>query len=113
MSDRSPDPNHPPAPPCHLVTLSPCHPVTDKRVPSDVPFFVGLALLGGAYVVLIAGMLLADLSYTSPGHLVGALRSREIRYAIWLSLLSCGITTILSLWAAVPLGYLLSRFDFP
>ena len=94
-SEINPDPNQP------------------ARVPSDVPFFVALGLLGGAYVVLIAGMLLADLSYTSPGHLVQALRSREIRYAIWLSLLSCGVTTILSLWAAVPLGYLLSRFDFP
>jgi molybdate transport system permease protein len=115
MSDESnPGPTQPPAQaPGHLVTLSPCHLVTEKRVPSDVPFFVALGLLGGAYVVLIAGMLLADLSYTSPGHMVQALRSREIRYAIWLSLLSCGVTTILSLWAAVPLGYLLSRFSFP
>ena len=33
-------------------------------------------------------------------------------YAI-LSLLSCTLSTILSLWVAVPLGYLTSRVDFP
>ena len=37
--------------------------------------------------------------------------AREIRYAVWLSLISCSVTTILSLWVAVPLGYLLSRWS--
>ena len=36
-----------------------------------------------------------------------------IRSAIRLSLLSSTITTILALWVAVPLGYLLSRVEFP
>src|SRR5947209_1198176 len=79
---------------------------------ADRPFFICLWLLGGVYVVLILAMLLADASFTSPGHLWRALQSREIRYAIKLSLLSCSLTTILSLWAAVPLGYLLSRVSF-
>src|SRR5262245_58288689 len=58
-------------------------------------------------------MLLADASFTSPVHLLQALRSREIRYAVRLSLLSCSVTAILSVWVGVPLGYLLSRFPFP
>src|SRR5215471_8885017 len=57
-------------------------------------------------------MLVADASYTTPGHLWDALKSREIRYAIKLSLISCTITAILSVWVAVPLGYLLSRYRF-
>ena len=36
----------------------------------------------------------------------------ELQYSIWLSLISCTITAILSLWTAVPIGYLLSRFRF-
>jgi molybdate transport system permease protein len=84
----------------------------DVRARSDLPFYVALAVLGGSYVVLIVALLVADASYTSPGHLLAALRSREIRYAIKLSLLSCSITTILSLWVAVPLGYVLSRYHF-
>jgi molybdate transport system permease protein len=83
------------------------------RPRSDLPFFLALGVLGGLYLALIVALLVADASFTSPGHLARALASREIRYAIKLSLLSCSITALLSLWVAVPLGYLLSRFDFP
>ena len=76
---------------------------------ADRRFLIGLWLLGGVYLALIAAMLLADASFTSPNQLVQALRSREIRYAIRLSLLSCSLTTLLSLWVAVPIGYLMSR----
>jgi molybdate transport system permease protein len=78
----------------------------------DWPFYLGFALLGGIYLVLILAMLGADFFYTTPGHLFDALRSPEIRYSIRLSLLSCSVTTILALWVAVPLGYLLSRTSF-
>jgi molybdate transport system permease protein len=83
------------------------------HVRSDVPFFAGLIVLGGTYVLLIVAMLLAEILYTSPDDFAGALASEEIRYAIKLSLVSCSITTVLSLWVAVPLGYLLARFEFP
>jgi molybdate transport system permease protein len=83
-----------------------------RPAPSDAPFLTALAVLGGLYVLLIVAMLVADASFTSPWHLLEALASREIRYAIKLSLISCSITTILSLWAAVPLGYLLARYHF-
>jgi molybdate transport system permease protein len=79
---------------------------------SDVPFLLALGILGGLYVLLIVAMLLADASFTTPDHLWHALKSREIRYAIKLSMISCGITAILSVWVAVPLGYLLSRYQF-
>lgn len=79
----------------------------------DWPFVAGLAILSGVYVLLIVAMLVADLAFTTPGHLLQALRSPEIRFSIKLSLLSCTLTTLLSLWVAVPVGYLMSRFDFP
>jgi molybdate transport system permease protein len=78
----------------------------------DWPFYVGFALLGGSYLVLILAMLAADVFYTTPDHLIEALASPEIRYSIRLSLLSCSVTTILALWVAVPLGYLLARTSF-
>lgn len=80
---------------------------------SDMPFFIGLGILGSSYVLLIVAMLIADIRHTTAPHLLKAFASEEIRYAIKLSLISCTITTILSLWVAVPLGYLLSRHDFP
>lgn len=78
---------------------------------SDVPFWTCLGILGGVYVLLILGMLLAQASFTTPWHLVAALDSPEIRWSIYLSLISCTLTTILSLWVAVPAGYLLARWD--
>lgn len=86
-------------------------PAKPLRVASDAPFWAALVILGGVYVVLIVAMLAAQASFTSPGHLLKALDSDNIRYAIKLSLLSCSLTTILSLWVAVPIGYVMSRWD--
>jgi molybdate transport system permease protein len=106
------------------------------RVGSDVPFYVVLGTIGGVYVLLIVGLLVADVAYMMQGDvgpdpqameggqahgwlvdltrnpIAKALRKPEIQYSIKLSLISCTITTILSLWVAVPVGYLLSRHKF-
>src|SRR5580765_749942 len=79
---------------------------------SDFPFLAALGVIGGLYVFLILAMILADVAFTSPRHLWEALRSPEIRYAIRLSLLSCSVSAILSLWVGIPLGYLMSREQF-
>jgi molybdate transport system permease protein len=79
---------------------------------ADRGFYVCLGLLGGMYVVLIVAMLFADCLFTTPGHLLESLRKPEIRFSIALSLVSCSLTALLSLWIAVPLGYLLSRTEF-
>lgn len=107
------------------------------RPPPDAPFVLLLGIVGGTYVVLLAGMLLADVSFlfaadtrdvelpqTLDGPVarrllqpvlpvLGALRKPEIRYSIRLSLVSCFLTAVLSVATAVPLGYLLSRWRFP
>jgi len=79
---------------------------------SDRPFYLALTLLGGSYVLLIVALLVGDLAYTSPGDIRDALNDPHIRFAIRLSVLSATITTILAMWVAVPLGYLLSRTRF-
>lgn len=86
---------------------------TQARQAGDRGFLVALSVIGGTYVVLIAAMLLADAAYTSPGHIMAALRDEDVRYAVGLSMISCTLSAILSLWVAVPLGYLLSRYSFP
>src|SRR5581483_7451884 len=78
------------------------HPTTAR---SDTPFYVILAVIGGSYLLLIVAMLAADLFFTTPPHLWRALANPDIRYAIRLSLISCSITAILSVWVGVPLGY--------
>ena len=79
----------------------------------DWPFFLGLSLLGGTYAALLLAMLVADIASTSPEHLLAALRVPEIRAALWLSLISSSAASILAVWVAVPLGYLLARTRFP
>ena len=78
----------------------------------DRGFLLFLTLFAGLYVALIAGMLFADATYTTPGHLLEALKSEEIRYAAKLSLTTATITALLSVWFAIPIGYLLSRTNF-
>lgn len=80
---------------------------------SDRTFLICFSVLGGSYLLLLVSTLVADLFYTSPGHLWRALQSAEIRYAIRLSLLSCTLTALLSLWVAVPIAYLMARLKFP
>ena len=80
---------------------------------SDRTFLICFSVLAGSYLLLLVSTLVADLFYTSPGHLWHALQSAEIRYAIRLSLLSCTLTALLSLWVAVPIAYLMARLKFP
>jgi len=96
---------------------------------SNVTFMTCMGVIGAAYVLFIVAMLAADTWYMAENSLdavregawhtvlfenpiVAALADRKIRYSIWLSLVSCTLTAVLSLLVAVPAGYLLSRHEF-
>lgn len=85
-------------------------PKTTNR--SDFLFLFLMGWVASTYIVLILAMIWADLSFTSPNHIIAALKSREIQYAIKLSLFTCTVTTILSLIVAIPAGYLMVRYNF-
>jgi len=78
----------------------------------DRRFLGALGILGGGYLLLILAMFAADLAYTSPGHLLQALATPEIRHAIGLTLLTASVSAFLSVIVAIPLGYLFSRCEF-
>ncbi len=105
------------------------------RIGSDTPFYATLIVISCTYLLLLVSMLMANAAFLASGageptiseewsqanpwwarvidNPVGAaLADSNIQYAIYLSLVSCTISTILSLWVSVPLGYLLSRHDF-
>ena len=79
---------------------------------SEQPFAALLSMLSASYIILILAMLIAGVSFTSPAAVLTALDHSEIRHSIRLSLLTCTVATVLSLWVAIPLAYQLSRFDF-
>jgi len=80
---------------------------------SDWPFHASLGIIAALYVGLILALVLADAAFAEPGRLLQTLSAPEIRYSIKLSLISCTAAALLSLWVAVPTGYLLSRWSFP
>ena len=61
---------------------------------------------------MIVLMIAADVAFTDKESIMAALATPEIQYSIKLSLISCTISTLLSVWVAVPIGYLMSRFEF-
>jgi len=115
---------------------------SEHRPKTDVTFFAGLCIISATYVVLLLGMLLADVVYMGESETIDvarpdqgagaadvpakpwavlrpvlamgrALADKNIQYAIKLTMVSCLISAILSLFVAVPVSYLLSRKDFP
>ncbi len=84
-----------------------------RRRDSDVPFFLIMGGLSSGFVILIILLLVADLLFTSVADFQSLLFKPEIQAALRLTILSCSIAALLSLWVATPLGYLLSRYRFP
>ena len=85
---------------------------------ADGAFYAIFATIGLTYLALILLLIVADsaymLTHSSDGNpIMKALQSPEIRNSIWLTLLSCKISAIISVWIAVPVGYLLTRVRFP
>ncbi len=80
---------------------------------TDGLFLFGLSTLLGSYIVLIVGLLCALGTFTTFSHILAAIKTEEIRFALRLSLISCTMSTLLSLWVAIPGGYVLSRCKFP
>ena len=69
--------------------------------------FVGLFVAG--WLALIA----ADVGYTNRQAVVEVLRAPPIQAALWLSLWTSGLTVLIGLVFAIPMGYALSRYRFP
>lgn len=69
--------------------------------------------ISACFIVLIVLLLIADILFTSPSDFIEAIRKPEIQAAFWLTMLTCTAAAILSVLVATPLGYLLSRFQFP
>lgn len=80
---------------------------------SDVPFFLVMSGLSSCFILLIVLLLAADLKFTSVAEFRAALLKPEIQAAFRLTILSCTVAAVLSIWVATPLGYLLSRYKFP
>lgn len=66
-----------------------------------------------AYLLFLIALLSATALHSSSYDLLHALGSREIQHAFGLSLVTCTLSAGLSLLLAIPVGYVLSRGQFP
>lgn len=86
------------------------------KVRSDLPFYSALLGISGLYLLLIIGMLGADLWYAVTEVTFEEFRellsSEDIHDSVQLTLITCTVSALLSLLVAIPAGYLLSRYDF-
>lgn len=87
--------------------------MSPRRPGPDWPFWLLIGGVTGAYLTLIVAMLAADAAWVAPGDLLRSLRSPEIAFSIRLTLITCSVSALLALIVAVPVGYLLSRTEFP
>jgi len=79
----------------------------------NAAFFLVTGGLSASFITLVILLVLADVMFTSPADFVAAFGKPEIRSAFRLTLLTCTLSALLSVWVATPLGYLRSRFTFP
>ncbi len=85
----------------------------NPRRRSDSLFFLVMGGISACFILLIVLLLAADVMFTSPQKFYEALSKPEILAALRLTILSCTVAAILSVWVGTPLGYLLSRYSFP
>ncbi len=75
----------------------------------DWLFWSAASSFGFVYLALIIAMIAADFRFANFDDLKASLSDERVQFSIGLSLISCTISAILSLWVAIPTGYLLGR----
>lgn len=84
-----------------------------RRSGSDTLFFLVMGGISSCFVLLIVLMILADIAYTSFADFANAIMKPEIQSAMLLTVLTCTVSAVVSVWVATPLGYLMARYQFP
>ena len=81
-----------------LVRLftSPWHFIVSLGRDPNARFWFLVSLATAGYVLFIVAMLVATAVHSTPGDLLSALQSKEIQHSIYLSLLTCSLTALLS-----------------
>ncbi|MFT5303577.1 MAG: molybdate transport system permease protein [Mariniblastus sp.] len=72
-------------------------------------FWSAMISLGLLYIALIIAMVAADFQFATWADLRQSLADERVQYSIWLSLITCTLSAILSMWVSIPTGYVLAR----
>ncbi len=83
------------------------------RGPRDRIFAAVFFFFVVVFVTFVVFLIAADVFYINKEAVLTVLRSGFIRHALWMSVWTSFATTLLALVFAVPMGYSLSRYQFP
>ena len=76
-------------------------------------FAAAAFLFTGVFAIFIVGLILGNALYVDRPAIEYLFESEFIADALWLSLWTSTVTTLIALIFAVPMGYALSRYRFP
>lgn len=65
------------------------------------------------FIIFVLTLIITDIFYVDKKAVATVLTSKFIRHALWMSVWTSCVTTVIALLFAVPMGYSLSRFRFP
>ena len=74
-------------------------------------FWSAMSSFGLLYLILVISLVVVDFQFASWGDIRQSLNDERVQFSIGLSLLTCSISAIISIWISVPTGFLLARFD--
>jgi len=86
---------------------------TPVRSWRDRAFAAGTFFFLSAFLILVLGLIVTDAFYIDKNAVMTVITSKFIRHALWMSIWTTCVTTFIALLFAVPVGYALSRFQFP
>ena len=92
------------------MNASPNRPVAGIR---DRLFAAAAFLFVSLFILFVLGLIVGDICYIDRKAVAVVLTSGFIRHALWMSIWTSVTTTVIALLFAVPMGYALSRFQFP
>lgn len=79
----------------------------DRIFAAVIFFFVAI------FVTFVLVLIITDVFYIDKKAVMTVLASRFIRHALWMSIWTSSVATLIALFFAVPIGYTLSHFRFP
>jgi len=79
----------------------------DRIFSATAFFFVSV------FIIFVLTLIITDIFYVDKKAVATVLTSKFIRHALWMSVWTSCVTTLIALLFAVPMGYSLSRFRFP
>src|SRR5208337_4180523 len=86
----------------------------DQGMSSTFPlrFVIALSVLSGILFFVLVSPIISLVATSTPGGLLLSLRDSEVLSALYLTIYTSGLTSLVAVLLGVPLGYLLGKYEF-